>query len=349
MVFGACAASEPSGQYRSDSASETSPVDGSAEEPDADADAEEPVLTGPRGRVRAQNGTVVTDQNTLLRGSAVWLYKYGKATGVTAYSTDEDYYVRMKQAGLNAVRVICFDPWQRTNGYVAYDWGNPSDREAFLADLDRVVELTAKHRFYALINYHDVATYDLAYLEQFWRMVAPRYADRTHVFYEITNEPVAWFPEDYTSHALRDQESTYRLVRAAAPDTHVVLLSYANTRSHDPSNSMKAVAGRLQGIDWLQASVGFHPYGTGGTSEPIVELMQGYPALNTEMNLPPSEGGDGHVVAMDGDEWGFQTMERLRVSWFTWRTAGYEDFGKNFEGKILADAQAKGYLWSPDR
>jgi hypothetical protein len=77
--------------------------------------------------------------------------------------------------------------------------------------------------------------------------------------------------------------------------------------------------------------------------------MQGYPALNTEMNLPPSEGGDGHVVAMDGDEWGFQTMERLRVSWFTWRTAGYEDFGKNFEGKILADAQAKGYLWSPDR
>jgi hypothetical protein len=299
--------------------------------------------------VRVRRGTVLSDQDTLLRGPAVWLFKYGRSQGLTSYSTDPSYYARLKQAGVNAVRVVCFDPWQRSNKYDHYDWRNESDRAEFLADLDRVVELTAKHRMYALINYHDVGRYELAYMEQFWAMIAPRYAGQTHVFFEITNEPASWFPENYTDAVLRDQERIYGQVRAAAPETHIVLLSFANTMTFNPEHTVTSVARRLRGIDWSTASVGFHPYGTGGSSAAILELKKEFPVVNTEMNIPPAEGGDGNTTPMDGEAWGFQTMERLGISWFSWKMAGPDEFARNFEGKLLSDAQAKGYLWQPDR
>lgn len=298
-----------------------------------------------RGRVRIQDNTVVTDEGTLLRGTTVWIFKYGKQQKITDYTIDPAYWDRMKAAGLNAVRVICWDPAQKQNGWIAADLGNQQDVDELLSQLDRVVELASERGMYVNINYHDPGNYDMAYLTTFWKIVAPRYAKRTHVLYEITNEPVAWFAHDYKPKHIADFTTIYKLVKEAAPDTHQILLSFANVYEWEPGVSMTTVAKQLTEVDWKNASVGFHPYATNGTSAAIVDLKKHFPVINTEQNLPRNEKCD----PMDNEEWGQQTMERLKISWFTWQMEGYEKFEMNCEKRLLNDAKAKGYLWHPDR
>lgn len=304
-----------------------------------------------RGRVRIENGTVVSDRRTLLRGGVAAVYAWGRQTGETAYTTTPAYYRRLLRARLNAVRVVCFDPWHRSNNYPHWDVGKDEDRQAFLSELDCIVELAAAHELYALIDYHDIGAYDLSYAKTFWEMIAPRYACRAHVFYELMNEPVSWWPEAYTDEVLRDQEELYRHVRRLAPETHIVLLSFANSCkdfSPQPNAHMSEVAGRLRGIDWNNASVAFHPYRT-ITSESILALRERVPVLCTELGLPAHAGGQHHLfMGIDGAEYGEQAMEAIGVSWFCWHEHGPVDLEKYFERGVLPDAAAKGYLWEPD-
>jgi hypothetical protein len=332
----------------------------------SDGQADQPRVTivqTPVGKVvRAGDGT-------LLRGGAVWVFQYGRRTGHTDYIDDPTYWDAMKQSGLNAVRLIAFDPWQRShgdptlypNGYEHADLGEPEDVAALLRDMDEVVDAASENGMYVMINYHDTGGYrdpdhkeegtyggTMSYATRFWAMVAPRYADRTHVFYELTNEPVKWFASDYQAEHLKDFYELYDLVRAAAPSTHIVLLSFANTHSPKAQGSMLTVADRLQqlGIDFGNASVGFHPYSTGGTSAPIVELMNSYPVINTEQNFPGGVGvvTDSDTEPMDNELLGVQTMERLGISWFHWKIDGPGNLRSN--GKMLReDARAKGYVW----
>jgi hypothetical protein len=213
--------------------------------------------------------------------------------------------------------------------------------------MDKVVDLASAEGLYVMINYHDVGGYELPYVTKFWDLVAPRYRDRTHVLYELVNEPVKWFPRDYTDQHLQDFQALYARVRSLAPDTHLVLLTFANTAAYDKV-SMRAVAERLtetgSGIDWGNASVGFHPYQTTKKSGHIADLAARFPAINTEQNLPNNEG----CVPMDGEEYGVQTMERLGLSWFHWHTHGPERFAKNFVGRVALDAKVKEYAWEGD-
>ena len=59
--------------------------------------------------------------------------------------------------------------------------------------LDRAVDLAAEEGAYALIDYHATERYDTPSIDRrlkaFWDRVAPRYADRPHVLYELFNEP----------------------------------------------------------------------------------------------------------------------------------------------------------------
>ena len=293
--------------------------------------------------------TVHSDQGTSLRGGAAFAYKTGRIQGKTKYLTDPGYYERMRANGLNAVRLVCFDAYQKSRDHRHTDFSDPKDLGDLLAETDAVVDLASRAGMYVVVNYHDVGGYDKEYIGKFWDVMATRYAKRTHVLYELMNEPVKWFPEHYTDENLADVEALYRRVRWAAPDTHLVLLTFANTASYKPDVSMRTVAERLtktgQGIDWGNASVGFHTYQTKKTSKPIVDLVMHFPAINTEQNLPNNEGS----VPMDGEEFGVQTMERLGLGWFHWHTHGPERFEKNYLGRVLPDAKAKGYLWKFDK
>ncbi len=298
-----------------------------------------------RGRVRVSQGTVRTDSGELIRGGAVWVYKYGTDSGATDYANDPAYYRRLRNAHVNAVRVICFDPWQKSHTFPFYDVTAPRDRERLLKRLDRIVHLAGQAGLYALINYHDVGRVDQDFADAFWQAVAPRYAHLPHVFYELLNEPVQWFPEHYTPDVIKYQEHLYRTVRALAPDTHLVLLTFPNTVGFVEGCTMETVVAQLTAPDWSNASVAFHAYYTGGTSAPILALRERVPVINTEVcALVPHDDAD-KVKPMDGDDWGSQTMERIGVSWFAWLADGHERFASNFEQGFLVDAQAKGYEW----
>ena len=306
----------------------------------------------PRGRVRIVNGTVVSDCGSLLRGGVAKVYALGKQNGKTAYATDPAYYRQLRNARLNAVRVACLDPWRRTHDQVHWDVTQPDDRAAFLTELDLIVELAAAHELYALIDYHDVGTYNLAYLETFWELVAPRYASLHHVFYELANEPVAWAPEQYTDQALSEQQRLFARVRELAPETHVVLLSFANTAQDlvPQGNPMLDVVERMSGVDWSNASVSFHPYRT-LSSQIIVALRERVPVLSTELDLPAHArfSDEPHIyVSMDGAEYAHQALERIGVSWFGWEIEGPRKLEKHFRRGVLMDASIKGYLWKPD-
>jgi subfamily B ATP-binding cassette protein MsbA len=296
--------------------------------------------------VRISEGTVCTDTGELLRGGAVWVYKYGIETGVTDYAYDPAYYRRLRAAQVNAVRVICFDPWQKSHNFPFYDVTTPGDLQRLLRHLDRVVQLAGEAGLYALINYHDVGGVDHDFADAFWRAVAPRYAHETHVFYELLNEPVQWFPEHYTPDVLAYQEHLYHLVRGLAPQTHLVLLTFPNTAGFVDGCTMETVVAQLATPDWSNASVAFHAYYTGGTSAPIRALRERVPVINTEIcAVVPHDDAD-KVKPMDGDDWGSQTMERLGISWFAWLVDGHERFESNFEKGFLIDARRKGYVWS---
>lgn len=313
--------------------------------------------------------SVRAGDGTLLRGGAAWVYQYGRQTGVTDYINDPDYWKAMQDSGLNAVRLIAFDPWQRSHGnpaeypsgYEHADLDDPEDVAALLQDIDTVVDMASRRGMYVLLNYHDTGGYrdpdrkaegsyspTMRYITRFWSLVAPRYANRTHVFYELANEPVKWYPEGYKDEHLRDFNVLYDLVRMAAPKTHVVLLSFANTHSYNPNVSMLTVARRTKGlgVDFENASVGFHAYNTAGTSDPIRALMKEFPVINTEQNFPGDFGvvTDTDSISMDGELLGVQTMERLGISWFHWKIEGPENLKRNVE-KLRRDAREKGYLW----
>ena len=305
-----------------------------------------------RGRVSVEKGNVVTDRGTPLRGGVIEIFRYLFESGRGNYVTDPSYYQQLRRARLNAVRVVCFDPWQRTHNFPHWDFNNPSERAAFLAMLDRVVNLAAEYGLYALIDYHDVGHYDLPYLEKFWDLVAPRYAQQTHVLFELANEPVRWVPENYTDEILRDLESVYRRIRTHAPDTHISLLTFPNVAKTSPpvGNPMGGVVSRMQGIDWTNASVAIHPYGQLQT--PILTCLRAKaPILVTEIDLPAHAGATWQpwlYASLDNCEYGIEALERAGVSWFSWGIDGPERLQKRFVRGALLDAEEKGYLWEPD-
>lgn len=303
-----------------------------------------------RQRLKTVDGTVVTDRGAPLRGGVAEIFSWGKTTGKAAYAVDAAYYRRLRAARLNAVRIACLDPWQRSNNYPHWDFSVASEREKFLAELDRAVQLATENDLYVLIDYHDIGRLDLEDACRFWDLVAPRYAAHPAVFFELANEPVGYHPECYTDDDLRNQELLFHRVRALAPETHLVLLSFANTAVElvPDGNPVVDVLKRMKGIDWSNASVGIHPYRT-LSSKILLEIQQHAPVVVTELDLPVHAGGIPYLYSViDGAEYGQQPLERHRISWFGWGYEGFEKFEKRFERGLLPDAKAKDYLWEPD-
>jgi len=89
----------------------------------------------------------------------------------------------------------------------------------------------------------------------FWAFYAPRYKDKTHVIYEVCNEPQAW-SAPYYSNTLAMEKNAFTQIRGLAPDTHIMMMSYSQ-----PNNWTQAASECAGlGITWDNASVAFHTY-----------------------------------------------------------------------------------------
>lgn len=344
-----------------------------------------PALADSNGRVRIQSNEygkrVVRADGSLLRGTSVMTNKYQRDTGATRYFYSPDYWDNLTGSGINAIRIAVFDPWQRAHGdagsttpYPHTDWTNLQDRAEMIYELDYLVDAAEEHGMTALINYHNTGGYrdpdhskpanekgEFQYLEtmdeviRFWEFVAARYANREHVFYEPLNEYARWHPDNYTDEILEDTHRLFRVVRRAAPETHIVLLSFANHIPSKPDEqSMRTAADRLEelGVDFSNASVAFHPYNPHpdkpNPQKYILELMAEYPVINTEQNFPVKSIRELDWLdagGLEGDYFGVQSMERLGISWFHWNIETPHKFSEYYQKKLVPDAKSKGYFW----
>jgi len=284
-----------------------------------------------RGRpyVNAAKTTFVADNGNLLRG-AIISTETGSAPSVAQLEA-------IKQVGLNAVH--CYAE-RRDYGYSA---------GAKVAAVDLAVQRTRDAGLYLVITIGN-GGFDQTFNAAFWNFYAPRYANETHVLYEIQNEPASGNPP-YSGNAalMQMQLACYNIIRTHAPATPVMLMSYSSFENG--AGVLQDIAALGSAIDWSNACIAFHGYGEKGPAaiRACLEtvLAAGYPCVQTEFYRWPWGTGDFALGAapslyQDVDETG--DLERLGVSWLSFLTLS----------RVVDDARFKnplnnaGITWAPD-
>jgi len=272
-----------------------------------------------RGRVVIRNGTVMSDRGALLRGATMELDAPGAWT--SNFTIDPNHWKQVHDLKLNVVR---FDIKLKDANGGAQTISNQ------LPYIDQAVNLAAQNGIYISLmsTVNQPGTYDLQELTSFWAVVADRYKDRTHVLYELTNEPVAWYPHDYSSQNISDLKSVYHLMRSKAPNTHIVLWDFANL---DDAQSTISKITQMSGVTYSNESVGFHYYYA--SPDAITTIKNNYPVFMTEVSPgPPTTDDINHL----------NKMEELGISWISLEGKG--DF--NRLQTVLSQMHSSGYDWS---
>lgn len=99
--------------------------------------------------------------------------------------------------------------------------------------IDRVVERTRERGRYVIIDYHAIERYDTQIIDErlrrFWNHVGPRYAEESHVLYELFNEPTE--PRGNGRETWQRWRETAQpwldLLREQAPETPIIVGSPA--------------------------------------------------------------------------------------------------------------------------
>jgi hypothetical protein len=273
-----------------------------------------------RGRVKVGNGTVLTDDGSLLRMIHSYVHDH-----FSPFYTDVHWWRAMRDVGrFNTVRVMAFlGAWPKSTQVM--------DLETLLPRLDSMVDMAGSEGLYLLIDNHSECCGNQNVVNNtiFWQAVAPRYKDCTHVFYELKNEP--W---QYSGLA-EYERIMYALMRPLAPETHIILWTIENLiHVSDPSAMIRS----LPEVDYANASVGFHPYATyrrrhklwntlglpslGG--EPRMRhLLAMIDRLRSEFPVVMTELSPGVAGAPDSKF--LMTMEEMGISWGFLGGQGFTD------------------------
>ena len=274
-------------------------------------------LPVPRGRpvLNAAHTTFVADDGQPLRGPFTSTEWTGPVSAQNIAS--------MKSLGFNAIHLYgeSFNLSYPTNGSTAPGYSQ--------ANIDAIVAETRTNGLYLILTIGNGAAngnYNRAYETNFWNLYGARYANETHVLYEIQNEPVAWGPPYSAANAtppgaLDMEIACYRAIRANAPNTPVLLFTYAvfggtggaSAAMTDIHAFNTTVFGNANQV-WTNEAVAFHGYnGWSGTSTAVSTLISdGYPCMMTEYGTGDWGSTDNGVDAEMTWE-----LERQNVSWLT--------------------------------
>ena len=272
---------------------------------------------GQRGRphLNAARTTFVGDNGQRLRGPFT-------STEWTPASTD---VAMIKGMGFNALHLYAesFDPNYPANGSTTPGYA--------VANVDAIVAQARTNGLYLIMTIGNGAwngNYNAAYITNFWKFYAQRYANETHVLFEIQNEPVAWGPP-YSSPgatppgALDMEVAAYRTIRSYAPETPVLLFSYAVLGDSGGASAALTdirafntnVFGNASAV-WTNEAVAFHGYaGATAMSNAVSQIIAaGYPCFMTEF------GGGIWGTGVGGlDACAVADLEHLGVSWLTFQ------------------------------
>ena len=303
-----------------------------------------------RGRpvLNPERTTFVADNGQLLRGpftSSEW-----------SDPAPADQIANTRNLGFNAVHLYgeCYDinypdPGSTAPGYAA-------------SRIDGVVAATRDAGLYLVITIGNGANngnYNLDYVVDFWDFYAPRYANETHVIYEVQNEPVAWGPPYSNPNAtppgaVNMEIAAYNTIRSHAPNTPILLFSYAvpwgSGGAYDALTDIQmfntAVFGNANAV-WTNEAVAIHGYSGKDLTAEFAQTMIGfgYPCFQTEFA--------GEIW---GEEWGnFELytalkMEETNVSWLTfqyippWGVSDDITVPKIYKDRV----ERSGMSWTPD-
>lgn len=289
-----------------------------------------PVVPVGRGRPTVSGNTILTDQGTRLRGCTFGLDAPGSLA--TTFTTNIDNWNLIKSKKLNCIRLDV--TLSSTNTTLATQ----------LPYIDTAVENAAKSGMYIIIMCSSgQLTYNKPELIQFWSTVAARYKDKTHVFYEITNEP-AWV---YDGVVLQDMDDINEIILNAAPQSLIGVLDFVTLQDGNAPN----IAASFAALGPTYAPIGrsyvcAHLY-FNSTQAQLQTLKNSYPVFMTE-----------HIwqSATENDSTRFGWCEAVGVSWVSWagRCGRLSDI-KDPRGtslasldRILNEMNAAGITWAAD-
>jgi hypothetical protein len=294
-------------------------------------------------------GPLLDRKGEVIRGTRMILGRsYPKTSSQTL---DLRRWQQLKELGFNTVRVAWVDPYFASQPERPAESFWTVDQLMATGYLDKAVENAQKSGMNLIINYHNAGEYGLGHgfgsMADFWRQVAPRYADKDFVFYELNNEQ-AFSAGPYLTPGFEGaMRSIYDQVRRDAPDRQVIVFSFSMYLQ------MKRIVDDYDWIDWKNTSVGYHYYGrrsVSGTASELRNLREllcsKYRTIATEWSYSPDAGGReaGHVKQTFGHELSAQSLEMLGQSWVDWR--GWSESTLDNERRLLIpDAFAKGYNW----
>lgn len=266
-----------------------------------------------RGMARIEDQTLVADNGRLLRGTRWSLDLAGNAP-------PDSFYDNLKAAGLNTLHIYAESFAEaRCQGYKA------GHRETPLIEM---VNTAGQKGIYVVITIgngssqhdqgipgcdHANGSHDPDYVRDFWEHYAGMFAGRSHVIYEIQNEPYYNFgtgQSQPSSPALRSLErEVHDQIRSVAPNTPVLFYSYA-VLTDGPAAHQDLQA--LGSVDWSKAAVAFHGYGGLGATTTALDylLARGYPMIQTEF-YDHSNGGQKPDIGQT------EAYEVRRTSWLT--------------------------------
>jgi hypothetical protein len=276
------------------------------------------VALADRGRPHMSGGTVRADNGQLLRTSDLcvmqwcpWIWE------------NESWYTCLRdKQNFNTVRA----------GVFIGRWCDDPDGEyatvpIVLSQLDVVVDIAARLNMYVIIDNHSscCGRYDYARNAEFWSAVAPRYRDRTHVLYEIQNEPTGG--NNYWDELIQFEKDMFHLIRGHAPQTPVITMSFMNWGGPGMKATTDKSASGADAIDYSNAAVGFHFYG-GGDYADILKLKDAYPCIMTE-TAPDESIGMTVEILENQIKW----LDQNGISWSFMDTYGIKGQGDG-EGKL---------------
>jgi hypothetical protein len=210
---------------------------------------------------------------------------------------------------------------------------------------------------------------------QFWTVMARYFRNRTHVIYEITNEPAGtnWKSIDEFDGAERKRQIRItKAIRDIDPNVFILVLTpagysggYQWPSDLDPNITSRNFANEYLStygvpIDWTKTGIGYHNYyDPNGTSGLIRALHREFPAFWTETGLgsvvrdainasgQTSLGELELGPTLDGDRSNIQTAEKLGIGWWQW-TSDREGQHNTIWLFVQADAIAHNYWWEAD-
>lgn len=182
---------------------------------------------------------------------------------------------------------------------------NLEPASAFRTDVQAWVDQASQHGFYAIIDYHlnpPGLQFSYPHAQAWWLTIAADHHDRSHVLFELINEPPGGLASNAAQRWLHDD------VRSVAPQSHIIFFSSENILCNTVSSIQNAVNTHLSDIDWSLASIGVHMYWDPSFACLDTLLQMPQVLINTEVGSTWVNPDDEEIITV---------LEPIPLSWVT--------------------------------